>query len=63
MRLGSGVLSMSSNNQQPLLFGPATDQPDATSLLVDLDDLFAGKYGIYSGKWPGKASGVCPFSN
>ena len=46
MRLGSGVLSMSSNNQQPLLFGPATDQPDATSLLVDLDDLFAGKYGI-----------------
>lgn len=30
-------------DQQPLLFGPSSDQPDASSLLVDLDDLFAGK--------------------
>lgn len=31
-------------DQQPLLFGPSSDQPDASSLLVDLDDLFAENF-------------------
>jgi hypothetical protein len=42
--LEDSLLFIMSNEGNQLLFGPANDQPDASSLFVDLNDLFAGEY-------------------